>query len=209
MKLPNMPKGDAEIWVTVRAIIIYMRAVRIIGIAGGLVQESANGTTLFPSTVPGASTPTGGGSSTCFFGEIISVEDDPDFDKGIRGGIVYCGDKNFNVPFYGIELDSDSDKLIYLEIDCESNQDDDNEMILPGIKTSSETSADSFWDDLTWSEGADYPDNDNPDAGDGLGTIIIPIGRLTVKDGSAKLDAAGCGHVKIEQCGGILTHTRG
>ena len=162
--------------------------------------------------VPGSGRSRGGGSSvasTCPFGEIITIEGDSTFDKGIRGGIVYCGDKNFNVPFKGIDLDSDSDKLIFLKVACESNRDDDHEMILPGIKTSSETSPAGFWQDMAWSETASYPDNTNPGVASGIGTIRIPIGRLTVKDGSAKLDAAGCGHVKIEQCGGILTHTRG
>lgn len=158
----------------------------------------------------------GGGSVTCYFGDLetwTEGEGDAAVDKtGIRGGIVYCGDKNFSVPRKELVLTSDGVWIIYLEIDCESNRDDDNEIILPKIKTSSETDPASFWQNDAWSIGppeTQYPDNTNPSVSDGIGTIIIPLGKLTIADGAASFVKVGCGNITVEQCGGTLSHTRG
>ncbi len=144
----------------------------------------------------------------CPFGEIITVKDDPIFTKAIRGGIAYAGDKNFNVPYRGIDLSTNGEWLIWLRIEVEVNRDDDEEIILPGIATSSETSPSSFWEDGAWSEGTQYPDNENPAVADGLGEIVIPIGKLTVEGGIARLEAVACGNIRVDQCAGILSHTR-
>jgi len=143
----------------------------------------------------------------CPFGEITSMSTGG-FTLGIRGGVVYCGDKNFDVPAQGVNLAASGVWLVYLEIDCESNRDDDGEIFLPGIKTSAETTPSTFWDKKTWTTGTSYDDNTNPDVADGLGTIIIPIGKLTVADGSASFEPVACGNVTIDQCAGILSHTR-
>ena len=154
----------------------------------------------------------GGGSSAsgvCAFGEIIDIPDTDPAEKGIRGGVIHCGDKNFNVPPYEINLAADSDELIYLELDCEVNRDDDNSILLPGIKTSSESSPGTFWQSDTYSSGpppTQYPDNDNPGVSTGIGTIIIPVGRLIVDDGVATLQSARCGNVTVEHCSGSLSH---
>ena len=147
-------------------------------------------------------------SPLCPFGEIIPYDGEAT-DTAIRGGVVYCGDKNFDVPPQGLNLEVDGVWLVYLEIDCESNRDDDGEIFLPGIKTSAETTPSTFWDKKTWTEGTSYDDNTNPDVADGIGTIIIPIGKLTIADGAARLDPVACGNVTINQCAGILSHTRG
>lgn len=156
------------------------------------------------------------GDDLCPFGEIITYtegEGEEAVSKtGIRGGVVYCGNKNFNTPHKELDLETPGTWLIYLKIDCESNRDDDNEIILPGIKTSSETDPSTFWEAATWSAGppeTQYPDNDEPTVADGLGTIHVPIGRLTIADGAATLVKVDCGNVTIGQCGGVLSHTRG
>lgn len=146
-------------------------------------------------------TPGSGGGELCAFGVILTLPDDA---KAIAGGMVYCGDKNFLVPPYDIDLETDTEEKLYLELDCESNRDDDNEIFLPGIYTSSETTPSSFWQTTAGS----YPDNTSPVLATGIGTIIIPLGTLTVADGIASFDPTGCGNVTVGQCGGTLSHTR-
>jgi hypothetical protein len=92
----------------------------------------------------GGKATSGGSAAPCPFGELIAINDESEFTQGIRGGIVYCGDKNFNVPYQGINLAASGVWLVFLEIGCESNRDDDNEIILPGIKTSAETARLAF-----------------------------------------------------------------
>jgi hypothetical protein len=144
--------------------------------------------------------------SSCPFGEIVDIPDTDPVEKGIRGGIVYCGDQNWNFDPQEVNLTVNGKWLVYLEIDVEVNRDDDEEIILPGIKTGTKPTGD--WDTLTWSSGVDYPDNTNPDVTTGEGTIIVPLGKLTVQDGVATFDRAGCGNITITQCGGVLSHER-
>jgi hypothetical protein len=148
---------------------------------------------------------TGGGAGTgpCAFGDVLELPDDA---RAIVGGVVYCGDKNFNVPRYDLALGTDGDWLVYLELACESNRDDEGEIFLPGIKTSSETSPGSFWNITT---DASYPANTNPPVSTGIGTIIIPLGSLTITDGVPTFVPTACGQVTVNQCGGTLSHTRG
>jgi hypothetical protein len=155
-------------------------------------------------------------SDPCPFGEITSwsepgegEEDPPVGKQGIRGGICYCGDKNFNVPPKAVNPDVDGEWLYYLFIDCESNRDDAHEIILPGIKTSSASAPDAFWRKDAATAETQYPDNQNPEVSDGLGTIVIPIGRVTVSGGTITIAKVDCGNVTINQCGGVLSHTRG
>jgi len=166
-----------------------------------LVYESAGGKGV------------GGGSPRiCAFGEVIDV-DTGGFTKAIRGGLAHVGDKNFNVPHRGINLGSPGVWLIELKIGCESNRDDDGEVILPGIATSAETDPSTFWNDVAWSAGppeTQYSDNTNPDVSDGIGEIVIPIGKLTVdEEGGFVFEPAACGNITVEQCGGVLSYARG
>jgi len=155
----------------------------------------------------------GGGGTTgeCFFGEIVTTVDGETTTYAIKGGTIYCGDKNFNAADKVLTIGADAVTLIYLEIDCEANRDDDGEIILPGILTSAETDPATFWQSTAYSAGppaTQYPDNTNPDASDGLGTIIIPIGKLTVTSGVPTLAPVGCGNIRVDQCAGTLSHTR-
>jgi hypothetical protein len=210
MRLPEYPRPGSKqpVEQSIRQIIDYLRAITVTSVTGGKLRQSTSGTTIAIPRTTNIKT-TGGGSTSCPFGELITVNDESEFTQGIRGGIVYCGDKNFNVPYQGINLATSGVWLVFLEIGCESNRDDDNEIILPGIKTSAETDPSSFWDKKTFTTGTSYDDNTNPTVTDGLGTIIIPIGKLTVADGAASFERVGCGNVTIGQCAGILSHTRG
>lgn len=131
-------------------------------------------------------------------------------DSFIRGGVVFCGDKNFNVPGHEINLAVSGDYLVYLEFDCEANRDDDGELILSGILTSAETTPASFWqtDAYSPSPPTQYPDNTNPTVSTGIGTIIIPLGRLIITGGAATFSPVACGNVTVNQCAGVLSHTR-
>jgi hypothetical protein len=150
----------------------------------------------------------GAASGECFFGEILSVVDGETTTYYIRGGIIYCGDKNFNAANKELTIGADAVTMIYLEIDCEANRDDDGEIILPGILTSAETDPATFWQSAAYTLGDQYPDNTNPPASTGLGTIIIPIGILAVASGVPTLAPVGCGNVRVDQCAGTLSHTR-
>ena len=159
-------------------------------------------------TVPARSGGSGAAAvTTCPFGSITTYADGETTATGILGGIIYCGESNIEVPNQELNLEADGDWLVWIEIDCIANRDDDNEIFLPGM--TSATAPASDWDKVTWSESASYPDNTNPTVATGAGSIIVPIGRLKIEDGSATLVNTGCGHIRIDQCAGILTHTRG
>jgi len=145
-------------------------------------------------------------SSICPFGEIMDVDDASSFTQGIRGGLVFCGDKNLNVEYQGINTGEETnlENLIQLKITgIVPVTDDDNEIYLPGIETTNST---PVWEYKTVEAG--YDDNTNPASPSATGTIIIPLGKLTVTDGVPTFDATGCGNITIGQCAGILSFTR-
>jgi hypothetical protein len=187
--------------VRLNAIVLGQQASDIKPGFGIRTSRTPGGTTL--SVIKKRSPAT---TSLCPFGEIISVELEG-FTRGISGGVCYCGDKNFNVPPKGINLSADGAWLVYLSVPCESQRDDDGEIFLPGIVTSS-ASAGSLFAKIAWTEGTNYPDNTNPNVSDGLGTVIIPLGKLTIGNGGADFEKVGCGNVTINQCAGILSFSR-
>jgi hypothetical protein len=148
----------------------------------------------------------GGNGGACSFGELIDVDDETTFEKGIRGGVVYCGDKNFDVPYQGVN-DTDGKWLIFLKLTgIKFNADDDDEIFLPGIKTST---GDPEIDKKAISgESTDYDDNVNPSSPTGSATIYVPLGTLETEDGVQKFTAVGCGNIRITQCGGTVSFER-
>jgi hypothetical protein len=141
----------------------------------------------------------------CPFGKLTTHD-----GKGfILGGIVYAGDKNFVVEDYEYYPNLAGTWLVSIQLDVEANRDDQHEIILPGIKTSSDTPEFML---KTWTEGTNYDDNTNPDVSDGIGTIVVPIGKL-ILEGTSEIKAVTfepvrCGDIFCDQCGGILTHER-
>lgn len=158
---------------------------------------------IFKSSNPGG----GGSSGPCSFGEIITIPNTDPAETGIRGGVIYCGDQNWNMDPQTIDLETDGVWLVYLTIPVEVNRDDDGEILLPGILTGTRPTGD--WDKTAWTSGTDYPDSTPPEASDGAGEIIVPLGKLTIADGAATFDPAGCGNITITHCAGMLGHTRG
>jgi hypothetical protein len=152
-------------------------------------------TNKFPSVVYGS-----GITTECAFGSVTGGLS----GSYIKGGIIHCGDKNFTVPNYEIDLGDNGRKLLYFEIECESNRDDDNEIFLPAVKTSAWEPA---WEDTSDDE---YPDNTHPVLATGLGTIIVPVGELIIASGSlSAFNATGCDNITISQCAGTLSYSRG
>lgn len=207
MKFPDEPRTGDSIKDTIVQLMRYVRSSTVTGIAGGRVQQSPNGTTLFPGKLASQPVTSGAASGLCYFGEIITYDLAGVSTTGIRGGLIHCGDQNFEVPNQALNLAAPGDWLVYITVQTESNRDDDSEIFLPGIKTG--TAPAGTWGRETWTLAATYPPNDLPTVATGLGDIILPIGRLTIADGVATLIRAGCGNFTIGQCAGILSYARG
>lgn len=124
----------------------------------------------------------------------------------IEGGLIYCGDKNINVTGTQLTISSSTPrtKLVYFEIPLTVNTDDDDKIILPGIDTTTWTPALEEVD-----VGTGYPNNTPPTLPAGTGTIIIPLGTLTVSATAWGFVNAGCGNIYVDQCSGVLYFTRG
>ncbi len=212
MKLPDMPRTGFLVREFAVQVVRYLRSITIVGITGGTIKQGPNGTTI-QITIP-SPTVTGGSRTDCPFGEIITWTDGEGEEGvtkyGIRGGVIYCGDQNWNITRHELNVDTDGNWLISIPVDVIVNRDDDNEIILPGIKTGTKPD-DSDWDqtEITEEGDEDYPENEEPEVSDGAGKIYIPIGTLTIKDGIPSLAKVACGNIRIDQCGGVLSHTRG
>jgi hypothetical protein len=147
-----------------------------------------------------------GGTAACSFGSIITV-DDGTYTKAISGGAFLCGDKNFNVPYRGINLGASGSWLVQITLTgIDPSTDDDNQVFLSGVITASGTPS---WGTVAYTGSENYTPNTNPATPTSTGTIVIPIGLLVVASGAATLTSVGCGTIEATQCGGILTHTRG
>jgi len=146
------------------------------------------------------------GTSSSNFCSIIDTTDEPP-DKAIKGGLIRCGDQNFNVNDYVLDLGTDGTWLVQIELtDIEAATDDDGEIFLPGVITSTSTPA---WDLKAWTDPTDYDANTNPTSpASPTGTIILPVGKLIIADGVPSLRPTACGNFLIGQCAGILNYSR-
>lgn len=171
------------------------------GIAGGGINH------FFGSTVitPPKKTKRTASSAVCQFGKVISI-DDGTFTKAIRGGLMTCGDKNFAVPDKGFSVAGDGEWLVQIKLSgISANTDDDNEIILPGVKSSSSTPT---WDLKAWTTGTDYDANTNWTTVTGTASAVIPLGRLKITDSVPAFTALGCGGISVSQCAGVLNFAR-
>jgi len=151
----------------------------------------------------------GGGSSSngCPFGEIQTNTEDPPVTS-IRGGLMICGDQNFNVADQPLTLGTPGEWLVEISMDgVTASTDDDDEIFLPGVTTATGTPA---WNNIAFTGSENYTDTTNPSSPSSpTGTIIIGCGRLTIADGVASFVPTGCGTITVGQCAGILSHSRG
>jgi hypothetical protein len=203
MKLPSMPQRGGSVETTVRDIINYIRATTVTSVNGGVLRETPNGT-IINVQKPGVTSTSG--ATACPFGEIITIPDSDPPAKGIRGGVIYCGDQTWNMDPQSLNLTATGVWLVSIAVSVEVNRDDDNVIILPGIKTGTQPTGD--WEKTAWTEGTNYPANTAPVAATGLGTIYVPLGKLTIAAGAAGFEPAGCGNITLGQCAGTLSHSR-
>ena len=145
----------------------------------------------------------GGGNGTIPgepFAEIITWKDGETKKTGIRGGVVYAGDKVWNVDHKPLNLEASGTFKVDLEVGVTANVEDG--VLLPGIKTSTAPE----W--MQVSGDGQYPNQTIPTAPAGTGKAIIAIGILTIEDGAATLMPAGGGSIRIDHCPGTISHTR-
>jgi hypothetical protein len=210
-RLLDLPRGSrlrdviTVEWVSaVQALLKALAQGRNISVEGGMTRHPGeSGVRLGVKRSYGRNYG-GSGGAPCVFGEITTWKDGEETLTGILGGIIVCGDKNFNVENREIDLDTDGEWLIQVKLTgIECTTDDDTEIFLPQVTTSSGTPE---WEARAVGDG--YTDNTNPSAPGASGTIILPIGKLTVADGIATLEPLGCGNFYSGQCAGILSYTR-
>lgn len=138
----------------------------------------------------------------CPFGRIETIPDSDPPEKGILGGVVHVGDQNFNVEHQALTLTADVDKLVWLEVSCTVNTDDDGVLLLPGVETGTAPT----WQNGPYASG--YPDNTPPTPATPTATVILPIGRLRIVDEVATLEPTGCGNFIITHCAGTVGYVR-
>jgi hypothetical protein len=152
----------------------------------------------------------GGGTAatTCPFGELETNTEDPPVTS-IRGGALICGDKNYAVANYALTLGTPGQWLVEINVTgVTAATDDDDEIFLPGCITATDTAP--GWTLIAYTGSENYTSTTNPASpATPTGTAIIPIGLLTIADGAATFVPTGCGTIRIDQCAGLLTHTRG
>jgi len=145
-----------------------------------------------------AAASTGAALSDCPFGQIVTWVEDETLKTGIKGGVVYAGDKVWNVSNKELNLEATGTFLVWLEIGITANVGDG--VLLPGLQTSTAPE----WKQVG-SSGGNYPDQTLPTAPACTGKVIVAIGLLTIKDGAAKLSPVGCGTIHVTHCPGSLT----
>jgi len=146
---------------------------------------------------------------SCSFGEIV-INDDATNNRAILGGSIACGDQNFNVANYPFPTNSDGSEdgewLIEISIGgITFNTDDDDSLVLPGIETATGTPT---WNKIAYTGSQNYTSNTNPTTPTGTGTVILPVGVLTVNQANATLANTGCGAFYVDQCAGVLSYSR-
>ena len=155
------------------------------------------------------STTSSPGSSICQFGELVEIDNDPSPPTtGIKGGIIICGDKTFNVEDYDLSAFTAGTKFVWIEFPVTVNMDDDAELLLPNVDTTSKTEIVAG----DWMNDAAYDDITQPVIPTGIGTIILPIGKvITTVDGGDKTFAflpTGCGNFRVTHCAGTISFQR-
>ncbi|MGA0846246.1 MAG: hypothetical protein ACO3RV_06855 [Luteolibacter sp.] len=142
-------------------------------------------------------------STPCPFGRIIKIPDTDPVETGILGGTIHCGDQNWSIEPYSINLASDVDNLVWFSVSATVNTDDDGVLLLPGVDTGT---GPPTW--ATGAYGSGYPSNTAPTVSSPSATVILPIGRLIVDSGRVNFFPEGCGNFTITHCAGTVGYTR-
>lgn len=183
-----------------RALREILHSLRIIPGRNITVAKSSHGVIVNSRSYPDLQN-----YASCPFGAIVEWMDGITPKTGVQGGIVIAGDQTWF--FDSLEVDLGTDGVWLLSLDCtvEVNRDDDHELLLPGVLTGTKP---TVWTATAYTGTEDYPDGTPPDVATGEGTIILPIGRLTVAGGVASFENSGCGNFTIGHCAGTLSYAR-
>lgn len=210
MRLTKPSRGSSLLdWATEAWEAI--RRQRVIAGPGIHLSESPSGTVISAKPAASPSVP----REICPFGEIITVPavGETPASKAIRGGLIQIGTENWNMDAEPIDLTTAGVWLVSIPVDCIVIRDDDEEVLLPGIESA--TRPTEAWTLTAWAPGTDYPSSSPPSVPDGAGTVVLPIGKLTVTvpdgaaSGTASLEPTGCGGFHVSHCSGNFEHSRG
>ncbi len=201
---PEQPYRGGNLLIWCKRMWQFCRSLQVLPGPGIEIRRTPGGVVISIRQKKG----TAGPLVICPFGELMTVAGEEETTtRAIRGGAIYAGDRNMNIEPQELNLEADGVWLVSIKVTCEANRDDDHEIWLPNLLTATTPTGD--WDKKVWTDGTDYDDNTPLDIDTGEGVCVIPIGKLTIADGSAKLDRVGCGNITITQCGGTLSFTRG
>ena len=206
------PAGGGLLWLRAETYAKLFEAAKRVLVPDPVQFETTekNGVTYFRLRDREQSAEHGGPSigGGCPFGELVTTGE----SKSINGGVIFCGDRNFNVDPYDVDLTTAGKWLVEVSVSgISANTDDDHELILPGIKTASGSPA---WVRNAWSPGASYSNNVNWTSPTSTATLVVPIGVLAVTIaegetvGTVTFDPVSCGNVYAGQCAGILASER-
>lgn len=172
-------------------------------ISGANYADYPNGGTTYTERRQGgdsASAP----AVNCSFG---SAYLDPESgDWYLQGGNMVCGDKNFFVSDKAVNASNDGEYLVFIKLNrIKANTDDDQEIILPGVSTTTGTPE---WDTVVYTEDASYPSNTNFTGPTSDGTIIVPLGHMRIENEVVSFGSGSCGNIAVSQCAGVLSYSR-
>ncbi len=206
MELPKIPSIPFlrvhldDLWTYLK------RSKLVVGPGLKLREEGNSGMLLELETSSGSSS-----SSSCSFGKIKTWSESGATKKGVTGGNILCGDKNYFVDDLEIPFNADGsgDGQWLVEIllsGITANLDDDEELILGGIKTSTGTPS---WNLIPYTGSENYTSNTNFTTPASEATLAVPIGRVTVEGDLVTIESSGCGWIFASQCNGVLSYSRG
>jgi hypothetical protein len=174
-------------------LLDYARGLRLRPGPGYRLKETAGGTVLVIQ--PGD--PGGGvvGSAAVIedFGGLVRLASG---NQAIKGGAIYCGDTTFTIPEYDLgATPANGTVYAYVSLAATANIDDDGELLLPGVETSTSTSP-------VMQVAASYPSGVNPTPASPTGTVIVAIGQVVTADNVPTFYPASVGFRKIDHYAG-------
>ena len=114
----------------------------------------------------------------------------------IKGGVIRAGVTTLVIPDYVLDLDVDIDKFAWVKVDIVANLDDDNSLILQGLKNGSAPDGIVLGDAVPLSTQCTIPT--------GAGSYIHYIGRIVISSKIPVYTSAyvGCDAVLLWQTAG-------
>lgn len=203
MNMPTPPKTGDKVINFANAVIQWMRANQLVSVTGGRLKRTPNGVIL--DVTPGNPGPVINEPGPCMFGETFVVEEETTIRQYITGGVIICGTNTWQMDDYEVDTMEDGRFLVSFTVDAVVNRDDDDSVLLPGVESGTKPDE---WTLTEYTGTEDYPSGTNPVIPTGEGTVILPVGVLSITAGYIALTPTGCGLFRIEHCGGTLAYVR-